>query len=525
VRNIIHLIIQCFSCILCMMFFALQIVIAQDEAPMRVHIESFDIQGNTVVSTHILEKVLNDYMSKYFPDAMLNFSDMQVLTDRISLIYKEKGYFLARCYIPRQDIQNGVLQLRVAEGILDKIKVTGNKYYSENLLKGFFKVDPPDYVINERHLEKSLLLVNDLPKNETELLLTKGEKKGSVDIVLKNNDQSAHQFQLSYNNYGAENISKSRYSLSGQITDPFGGMTLFLKGISGEDPSDLFIGYANLDIPVNYYGTYVGFSFIKSSSQLGQELAVLSIEGQTEMYGTTIKHPIVLKRDMRINAQLGFFHTSSETTAWESVSIGTYQLNSIKTSLDLDMVDHFFGKTRGQCTYQVSFVDKGPNIEKTNKAFQKVSLSGSRIQRIKQYSQLVFRMNGQWSSDDLIPLDQMAIGGYEAVRGHLPSAYLGDIGYNFSMEWMFSPPGSEITFFGHPLSELIQGGIFVDHGGIRLNNEPEIGLQTKALTGYGLGLRLFYRNYFSCFTDIAFPVSPEEDQDNVVFYFSAQGTF
>jgi len=497
---------------------------AQDEPPMRVHIQSFDIQGNTVISTHSLERVLNDYMSRHFPDAMLNFADMQLLTDRITLTYKEQGYFLARCYIPKQDIKEGVLKLVVAEGILDKIQVTGNTYYADNLLKGYFEVDQPNFVINESHLEKGLLLVNDLPDNKTELLLTKGEKQGSVDIVLKNKDQHAHQFQLSYNNYGAENISKNRYSLSGQITDPFGGMTLFLKGISGDNPSDIFIGYANLDIPINYYGTYVSFSIIKSSSQLGQELAVLAIEGQTEMYGADIKHPIVLKRDMRVNTHLGIFHTFSETTAWKSVSIGTYQLNSVKAGIDFDMVDHFFGKTRGECTYQVSFVDKGPNIEKTNKALQKLSFSGSRIQQIKRYSQIAFRMNGQWSSNDLIPLDQMAIGGYEAVRGHQPSAYLGDMGYNISLEWMFSPI-SEKQFFGQALSELVQGGIFVDHGWIRLNNEPEIGPQTKSLMGYGLGLRFFYNNYFSCFTDLAFPVSPEDDEDDVVFYFSAQGTF
>lgn len=517
-------IFQGFSCFVCILLFALPLVMAQDESPMRVQIQSFDIQGNTVISTSILENVLDSFMARHFPDAMLNFADMQLLTDRITLLYKEQGYFLARCYIPKQDIKDGVLQLMVSEGLLDKIQVTGNTYYSDHLLKGYFEIDQTNYVIHEKHLEKGLLLVNDLPENKTELLLTKGEKQGSVDIVLKNTDQPAHQFQLSYNNYGAENISQNRYSLSGQITDPFGGMTLLLKGISGDNPSDLFIGYANLDIPINYYGTYAEFSFIKSSSQLGQEFSVLSIDGQTEMYGVDLKHPIVLKRDMRVNATLGIFHILSETTALQSFSIGRYQLNSIKAAIDLDMVDHFFGKTHGQCTYQISFVDKGPKIEKTNKAFQKISLAGSRIQQLKRYSLLAFRLSGQWSSDDLIPLDQMAIGGYEAVRGHQPSAYLGDMGANISLEWMFSP-SSEKQYFGQPLSKLIQGGIFVDHGWVRLNSEPEIGPQTKSLTGYGLGLRFFYNNYFSCFTDLAFPVNPEDNADDIVLYFSAQGIF
>jgi len=528
VNTIKNSIVQGITCFVYSLFIALSIAFAQDESPMRVHIQTFDIQGNTVISTDRLEKILDDYIARHFPDAMLNFSDMQLLTDRITLTYKEQGYFLARCYIPKQDIKDGVLKLMVAEGVLDKIQVTGNTYYSDNLLKGFFETSQPDFVINERHLEKGLLLVNDLPANNTELMLTKGEKKGSVDIVLKNKDRSAHQFQLSYNNYGAEVLGQNRYSLSGQITDPFGGMRLFLKGISGDDPSELFVGYADLDIPINYHGTHVAFSFIKSSSQLGQELEILSIEGQTEMYGVNIRHPVVLRRDLKINTHLGMHHAFSETTLLSTSenpqSAGEFKLNSVTAGIDLDMVDHFFGRTSGQCTYQISFVDKGPKIQETNKALQKISVSGSRIQQIKQYSQLVFRMNGQWSSDDLIPMDQISIGGYDAVRGHQPVSCLGDLGYNLSLEWMFSPT-SESQYFGKSLSQLVQGGIFFDTGWTRLNNAPEIGPQTKSLTGYGLGLRFFYNNYFSCFTDLAFPVSPDENEDNAIFYFSVQGTY
>jgi len=524
VSNLYLSIVRGVSFYVCLLLLVLNTAMAQDESPMRVHIQSFDIQGNTVISNQILENLLRSYMERHFPDAMLNFADMQLLTDRITLIYKEQGYFLARCYIPKQDIKDGELKLVVSEGILDKIQVTGNTYYSDNLLKGFFKIDQLNYVIHERHLEKGLLLVNDLPENETELMLTKGKKKGSVDIVLKNKDQQAHQFKLSYNNYGSDILGQNRYSLSGQITDPFGGMTLFVKGISGDNPSDLFVGFANLDIPVNYHGTHVAFSFIKSSSQLGQDYEILNIEGQTEMYGADIKHPVVLRRGLRINSHLGIYHTFSETTIDDDKPGGTYQLNTVNAGIDLDMIDHYFGKTLGQCTYQVSFVDKGPGIENTNEPLHKIMLSGSRIQQIKPYSHLAFRINGQWSSEDLIPLDQMAIGGYESVRGHQPTAYLGDMGYNISLEWMFSPT-SEQEYLGQTLSELIQGGIFVDHGWIRLNNEPEIGPQSKSLTGYGLGLRFFYNNSISCFTDLAFPVSPEDDEDRVIFYFSAQGTF
>ncbi|MBF0450892.1 MAG: ShlB/FhaC/HecB family hemolysin secretion/activation protein [Candidatus Magnetomorum sp.] len=492
--------------------------------PVTVRIQSFDIQGNTVISSETLQRKLKDYMAKYFSASELNLEDMQRLTDQMTLTYKEKGFFLARCYLPKQDIQNGVLKLVVSEGILDKIVVSGNTYYSERLLKGFFEHQQFNTVINEQDLEKGLILSNDLLNNHTELLLTKGDKQGSVNIVLNTSDRFASQFQADYNNYGAEHISKNRYSLSGKITDPYGGMTLFVKGTSGNNPQDSIVGYADLDIPINYQGTHISFSFIKSNSQLGQELDVLEMEGQTEMYGATLTHPFLLKRDTRINVLLDMQHTVSETTAWKSVSIGTYKLNSVKASISLDSVDHYFGKNQAQCSYQASFVDKGPGIEKTNKAFQKILLSASRMQQFTRQMHLSLRVAGQWSADDLIPIDQIAIGGYETVRGHPPSSYLGDMGYHLSIEWMVSPT-SDRQYFGQPLSKSLQWGLFVDHGWIRLNSDPLYDVQSKSLGGYGLGLRLFYKERLSCLMDLAFPMNPLEDKDDMIMYFSVQSYF
>jgi len=496
----------------------------EEERAVSVPIHTFDIRGNTVIKTETLQRILKDYIARHFPNSELNFEDMKLLTDQITLTYKEKGYFLARCYLPKQDIHDGTLKMVVAEGTVDKIQVNGNIYYSERLLKGFFEQQLSTDIINENDLEKGLILVNDLPFNHTELLLTKGEKQGAVDIVLNNSDQFASQFIVDYNNYGAEHISKNRFSLAGKITDPYGGMTFNAKGITGNTPQDCLIGFANLDIPINYQGTHVSFSFIKSNAQLGQELSVIEMEGQTEMYGASITHPLILRRNLRLNTLLGINHTVSETTAWKSISVGTYKLNSVKASLSIDSVDHYFGKNQAQCLYQVSFVDKGPGIEKTNKALQKIMLSASRMQQFTRHMHLSFRLSGQWSSDDLIPVDQIAIGGYDTVRGHPPSAYLGDMGYNFSFEWMISPK-SDRQYFGQPLSKSLQWGLFVDQGWIRLNKDPLYDVQTKSLGGVGMGLRLFYKETFSCFMDLAVPINPLENEDDVMMYFSAQAYF
>src|SRR5579859_8024926 len=65
----------------------------------------------------------------------LTIGQLQGIADNITKYYHDKGYFLARAVIPAQEIKDGVVNIRVLEGRLEKVQTSGNKMYSDAVLK------------------------------------------------------------------------------------------------------------------------------------------------------------------------------------------------------------------------------------------------------------------------------------------------------------------------------------------------------------------------------------------------------
>ncbi|CAB1071106.1 hypothetical protein D1AOALGA4SA_1096 [Olavius algarvensis Delta 1 endosymbiont] len=218
-----------------------------------VFVEDFVFTGNTVMDTATLLRTVEDFRNQN-----LTLEDMNEATELITLAYQEKGYILARAFIPEQEIKDGILQIAILEGNVGEINVTGNKYYSDRVVKRFFKQQVKEGVIRESHLERGYLLTNDLPKLETEIILEKGEAPGTSDIVLKTDDKRGVRWGVDYNNYGSKFTSRNRYGTTFEFTEPSLGSTFSLRAVTGDNPGDSSLLAPFYTIPINSYGTKLG---------------------------------------------------------------------------------------------------------------------------------------------------------------------------------------------------------------------------------------------------------------------------
>jgi hemolysin activation/secretion protein len=128
---------------------------------------------------------------------------------------------------------------------------------------------------------------------------------------------------------------------------------------------------------------------------------------------------------------------------------------------------------------------------------------------------------GQVSNQNLLPIEQMAIGGYGSVRGHDTSLYLGDKGFTLSGELIFAPPYlGDKMFLEQRIKQMVQFALFYDYGRVYLT-DPGLGeYNDERLKGYGGGLRLYYKDIFSFKFDVARPTKKKaEGEDSTVFYF------
>jgi len=272
----------------------------QDEGE-TVLVKAITFTGNTVIATETLESVTEE-----FKDQELMWDEIKAIADSVTMAYQELGYILAKAYVPEQEIKDGVLEIRIVEGNVGKLEVNGNKYYHERVIKRYFKPQMKHGVIRESMLEKALVLTKEVPSVETTVILKKGEKPGTADMVVDTEDSAAVKLSLDYNNFGHRLTGEDRYGTKIEFTDPWWGNTLSLKGVTGNDPDDSKLGSAGLAVPVSSYGTKVLFNYLNGNYLVGQELADLGLDGKTRIYGTSLYQPFIKTGTMSLSATAHF---------------------------------------------------------------------------------------------------------------------------------------------------------------------------------------------------------------------------
>ena len=502
----------------------------QDEELAGVFIKTIIIEGNTVIDTETLNKVIEP-----FKDRELTLEEMSELTDLLTMTYQEKGYILARAYLPEQEIQDGILKITIAEGKIGKIKVSGYTHYKADVIKRYFEQQKEHGIIKESLLEKGLLLSTDIPDVKTTVVLREGEKPGEVDVILDTKDTSTVTFgvdmSIDYNNFGSDTVGEDRFGLALGVTDHYWGSRFDMRAVSGSILKDSLLGSLRWTVPINSYGSKIRLGYLHSNYVVGQAFADLGLQGRTEFYNASFSHPLMKKKNKNLNFNFGWTDKFTKNIILQQPR-SLDQEDVYNVTLDYDSLDRFLGKNIASLSYQWGKVDRDETLATSranteDQSFDKWLLNLARIQKIYGYTNIMLRGFAQITDKRLLTIEQVGLGGYGSVRGYAPSLYLGDQGYTVSAELMFAPPFlAEKNLFGQRLSQLVQFALFADHGQVwivdagTLPNE----ISDYHLTGYGGGVRLYYKDWFTFKYDLGIPKNHIEGQKEYFHYFQTSFT-
>jgi len=125
-----------------------------------VLVKAITFTGNTVIATGTLESVTEE-----FKNQELMWDEIKSIADSVTMAYQELGYILAKAYVPEQEIKDGVLEIRIVEGNVGKLKIAGNKYYHERVIKRYFRPQMKHGVIRESMLERALVLTKEMGRD------------------------------------------------------------------------------------------------------------------------------------------------------------------------------------------------------------------------------------------------------------------------------------------------------------------------------------------------------------------------
>ncbi|MHB2021233.1 MAG: ShlB/FhaC/HecB family hemolysin secretion/activation protein, partial [Candidatus Xenobia bacterium] len=270
-----------------------------------------NVTGTSVIPPTELNHIIAPHEGK-----SLTLADLKMVADQITQLYRSKGYFLAKAYVPAQPVVEGVARIDVLEGRVGKIKVVGNKHYSSSFIASRFEPLVKGKVVNYDSLERAVRLLNENMDLQATVSLQPGQAVGSTDLLVTVKDQRPDHLTASYNNYGNNFVGPNRGGLQyedGNVTGhgdylSISGLESFPAGGNVPYVSGAYI------MPLTDNGAKLGLSYSDGLFLPGDTLSQLNITSQAEIGGLTYTNPINRSIERSTNFSTSFFTKSFNNT-------------------------------------------------------------------------------------------------------------------------------------------------------------------------------------------------------------------
>jgi hemolysin activation/secretion protein len=465
---------------------------------IKFKLNSIVLEGNTVYTAQQLMLLYKENIGK-----TISVAELFNIAQKITYYYRNNGYVISRAILPPQNIKNGVVHIKIIEGFIGNVDVSGHPKGAKYLVNAYgneIKKHPP---LQINRMEKYLLLANEIPGARVRGVLSPSKTTtGATDLTLVTEMQTITGY-ISYDNYG------TRYVGPQQWTGNLGFNSLIASGDATQftyvkTPKGRELNYADLNYTLPIGGTRgIRWQFGGTRTHT-HPLFVLrpsQIDGLTKNYYTTMNFPIIRTRGQTLTLRSGFNYLDSQVTIFRE-PLYTDHLRSLDLGGTYDFVDRWYGANLISADFRQGLPVAGytsktdPATAQTSRPggrgrYSKITLQMSRLQSIKGPFFLYGAFNGQWAFNPLLASEQFTFGGPQLGRGYDAAEIIGDKGAAGSLELRGD-------FAIHKfLLRNIQFYVFYDIGAIwnKEVNATSLAKVTAATTG--IGTRFFFTKYVS----------------------------
>jgi hemolysin activation/secretion protein len=469
-------------------------------------VKAIQITGNTQFDTMTLHALVLAAEGQ-----SLTLTQLNELATRITYYYHDHGYPLARAIIPAQTIQDGRVQIEVIEARYGKINLANHSRVSDALLLETLSPIQSGQVISQTLLDRSLLLLSDIPGVLSSTTLKPGEAAGTSDLEVETAFGRTVTGNVTLDDYGSRYNGRVRLGGGVNFIDPlFHGDVLSASGLSSG--SGMNFGRISYDFLLNGQGVRIGGSYSAMRYILGDTLASLDGHGSAQVGSMRVKHPVMRRRDVNLYVQLEYEqkHLSDHI---DVASIRTdRQLDNWTVSLSGDTRDSILsgGITTWNVSLlsgRVSFDDATARVSdaataNTQGIFSKWMANLARLQSLNKKDALYLVFACQSTNNNLDSSEKMVAGGPYTVRAYDMGAVSGDTGVLGTAELRHD--------LGRAWNGRWQAAAFIDAEHLTVNrNDWAAGTNDATLSGAGVRLDWEGPGQWTARTYIATPIGPK----------------
>ena len=444
-------------------------VIAPEVAGPKVLVKGFRIKGATIFKEEALLALLQEYIGKE-----LAFSELQKAAEKITAYYTAHGY-IARVYLPPQEIKDGIVEFAVIEGRLENVvpdKESKSRLYFQGAKQYITASQGLGETVRMDQLERGMLILNDLPGVAADSVLQSGTKEGMIQQLIKLTNTPFITGSIDLDNTGSRASGEYRVGAGLNLNNLSGiGDRISIKALGGYD--NLYTlrtkyGRIAYSLPVGYNGLRLGASLAAMDYNLGADFKATEAEGRSTIYSLFATYPLIRQRQHNLSVTANYDHKDLYNES-NRVTTSNKQTDAATLGLNGDVFDSIFGG--GYTSLGVNFVmgrldlgrwkddlDSDQSSAKTHGGYKKAILNLYRMQRLAEKTSLSLSLTHQFAFKNLDSSEDFSLGGAYGVRAYPSNEASGDEGTLLAVE-LQQRLTQNISVFG-----------FYDYGHIKTNH-------------------------------------------------------
>jgi hemolysin activation/secretion protein len=497
-----------------------------DVEGMRLEVKGFRIVGLTVATEADLGNALAPFIG---PDK--RFQD---LLDAAAAVRRElaaRGYFLADVIVPEQKLSEGVVELRVLEGRLGKVRLDVDPAVSisRSLLESYIGSLEEGELIQTGDVERALFQIHDLRGIVATSSFAPGALAGTADLTIRVSPGKKLDANLDFDANGSVYTGIHRIGGGVDGNSLLGYGELINVRASNAIDGNLRFARTSVLAPVGPWGTKLGAAYSELKYRLGTPVFnALKVNGAAAVVSLIAIHPVIRSRNTNLlvigqHDKRKFYDiqlaTGAETLKKSDVSSLGFS-GDFRDRLGGGGINVFnLAYTLGELKFGTVGLDAADLAgRKTRGQFGKTNISLSRLQAISERLALYASYSQQFTNKNLDPSEKFSLGGPNAVRAYPQGEGAGDRGYLASLEMRYRLPIDEDL----PGSLVLTG--FYDLGRAILIQQPtaaDIAANAERLrriAGPGIGLNWEVPNDWYLRTTLAFRDTTKATADHLLRY-------
>ena len=443
-------------------------------------LKQVDCGSSEVLTPEEIHSVTGNYIGR-----QVTVRDLQEMAEKITDLYRQKGYMTCGAVLPPQRIHEGIVEIRLIEGKTGEISLNGNHHTKAGYITDRLGLKSGE-IQNIDKLNRDLRWFHGTNDIQLRVVMKPGVQEGTTDYEIMAFEPQNQSVTLYVDNDGYETSGRWREGLFYSMRS-LTGQRDALRGsfIRSQGTKAWSFGYS---FPVSKRGMRLDLNYASNRTKVTNgEMKPLGVEGTSTSYSLTWRVPFHITEHSRHEAGLQYVHQTAKTELGHGTNLVVPWVDDkIRRVIPYVSFTHYGNST--VFYHKHSFVlAKRSDIDGLSDTAKLYRLSSFWQKRYKSGQFWQARLDGQWgSSDYLASSDRFFIGGVNSVRGYEEGFIGGDRGLAAGIEYHI------------PLDEAKHFSIFpfFDWGTVGGDTAPE----HRTLMSAGAGLEVRYKHLYSTLT-------------------------